>query len=87
MHQSICGNAFFKNEISKNLRRCDGFKSLLTGGVPQLSLDSAPWFEMHGFCSEFDSNGGVFVFRQLIFDVSAEQVSLANSSVTHEDHL
>ena len=66
--------------------RCDGFKSLLARRIPDLSLNSATCFQCHALGGELNANGWVFVFRQLILDVSAQQVGLPDSCVANENH-
>ena len=74
-----------KNRVS-DLRRCDGFEALLAGSVPDLGLDGAACFESDALGGKLDADGRVLVLRQLILDVSAEQMRLAHASVPHKNH-
>lgn len=66
--------------------RSNGPESFLACGVPDLGLDGAASAEGYSLCSEFHSDCWVLVFRQLIFDIARENVSLPNTGVPHENH-
>ena len=70
----------------KYLRRCDGLEALLSSCVPNLSFYSAAGLQGDAFRGELYTNGRILILRQFIFDVSTEQMGLAHTSVSNQNH-
>ena len=68
------------------LRRCDGLKSFLASRVPNLCLDCASRLQSDSLRGKLHSNRRVLILWQFVLNVSTQQVRLANSCITDENH-
>ena len=66
------------------VRLCDGFESLLACGVPYLHLDFDS-IDIDGLDFKVDANGGDMRHLVLLVDVSEENVSFSDRSVSDDD--
>lgn len=66
--------------------RCDGTVSLLSGSIPDLSLDCLSVYG-DGTGGELDTDGGLGLEAELVASESREKVGFTRAAVTDQNHL